>query len=61
LHSWQASVIFGRTSVAATVECLSHIVAGLTAGSFKLGLSRIPVTVLAAVPAATAFRMTLTV
>jgi hypothetical protein len=24
LHSWQASVIFGRTSVAATVECLSH-------------------------------------
>jgi hypothetical protein len=23
LHSWQASVIFGRTSVAATMECLS--------------------------------------
>jgi hypothetical protein len=22
LHSWQASVIFGRTSVAATMECL---------------------------------------
>jgi hypothetical protein len=24
LHSWQASVIFGRTSVAATMECLSN-------------------------------------
>jgi hypothetical protein len=24
LHSWQASVIFGRTSVAATTERLSH-------------------------------------
>jgi len=23
LHSWQASVIFGRMSVAATVQCLS--------------------------------------